>query len=56
MKSYDVQDHGASDHLTGQAKKPWVTPSVQIIALESAEHGGNLKFDGTGGHFNRTKS
>jgi hypothetical protein len=56
MKSYDVKDHGASDHLTGQAKKPWVTPSVQIIALESAEHGGNLKFDGTGGHFNRTKS
>jgi hypothetical protein len=56
MMSYDVQDHGASDHLTGQAKKPWVTPSVQIIALESAEHGGNLKHDGTGGHFNRTKS
>jgi hypothetical protein len=56
MKSYDVQDHGASDHLTGQAKKPWVTPSVQIIALKSAEHGGNLKFDGTGAHFNRTKS
>ena len=56
MKSHDVKDHGASDHLTGQAKKPWVTPSVQIIALESAEHGGNLKFDGTGSHFLRTKS
>ena len=56
MKSYDVKDHGASDQVAGQAKKPWVTPSVQIIALESAEHGGNLKFDGTGSHFLRTKS
>ena len=39
MKSYDVQDHGVSDQVAGQAKKPWVTPSLQIIALESAEAG-----------------
>ena len=39
MKSYDVQDHGASDQVAGQAKKPWVTPSLQIIALKSAESG-----------------
>jgi hypothetical protein len=39
MKSYEVQDHGLSDQVAGQAKKPWVTPSLQIIALESAEAG-----------------
>ena len=39
MKSYDVKDHGASDQIAGQAKKPWVTPSLQIIALKSAEGG-----------------
>ncbi len=39
MKSYDVKDHGASDQIAGQAKKPWVTPSLQIIALKSAEAG-----------------
>jgi hypothetical protein len=53
MKSYDVQDHGVSDQVAGQAKKPWVTPSLQIIALESAEHGGTpAKVDGTG-HYQR---
>jgi hypothetical protein len=51
MKSYDVKDHGASDQIEGQAKKPWVTPSLDIIALKSAEHGGHLgKFDGGGAH------
>jgi hypothetical protein len=57
MKSYDVKDHGASDHIAGQAKKPWVTPSLQIIALKSAEGGTHpSKVDGTGGHFNRPRS
>jgi hypothetical protein len=56
MKSYD-QDHGASDQLQGQAKRPWVTPSVQIIALESAEAGTKpSRIDGPGGHFQRIKS
>ena len=51
MKSYDVQDHGVSDQVAGQAKKPWVTPSLQIIALESAEGGNPGKIpDGRGSH------
>jgi hypothetical protein len=54
MKSYDVQDHGVSDQVAGQAKKPWVTPSLQIIALESAESGHHPStVDGSGGHFQR---
>jgi hypothetical protein len=57
MKSYDVKDHGASDHIAGQAKKPWVTPSLQIIALKSAEAGTHpSRTDGPGGHFNRPRS
>ena len=39
MKSYDAKDHGASDQVAGQAKKPWITPSLEIIALKSAEGG-----------------
>jgi hypothetical protein len=53
MKSYEVQDHGVSDQFAGQAKKPWVTPSLQILALESAEAGhGNtfLDFPGSQSH------
>jgi hypothetical protein len=51
MKSYEVQDHGVSDQVTGQAKKPWVTPSLQIIALESAEAGRpGVILDGHGSH------
>jgi hypothetical protein len=54
MKSYDVKDHGASDQIEGQAKKPWVTPSLQIIALESAESGTHKStVDGNGGHYQR---
>ncbi len=57
MKSNDVNDHGASDRSFGQAKKPWVTPSLEIIALESAESGTHpTKVDGGGAHFNRPKS
>jgi hypothetical protein len=57
MKSYDVNDHGRSDHPTGQAKRPWVTPSLEIIALKSAEGGTHpSKVDGSGGHFNRPRS
>jgi hypothetical protein len=51
MKSYEVQDHGVSDRVAGQAKKPWVTPSLQIIALESAEAGRpGVILDGRGSH------
>jgi hypothetical protein len=57
MKSNDVKDHGVSDHITGQAKQPWVTPSLDIIALRSAESGTNpSRVDGHGGHYNRPRS
>lgn len=57
MMSYDANDHGASDQVAGQAKKPWVTPSLEIIALRSAEGGTHpAKLDGAGGHFNRPRS
>ena len=39
MNSDTVKDHGATDRLNGQARKPWVTPSLQVIALKSAENG-----------------
>ncbi len=57
MKSYDAKDHGASDQIAGQAKKPWVTPSLEIIALQSAEGGHHAsKLDGPGSQFNRPRS
>ena len=44
MKSHDVSNHGT----TGLVKKPWVTPSLEIIALESAESGTHRsQLDGT---------
>jgi hypothetical protein len=57
MKSYDAKDHGASDQVAGQAKKPWITPSLEIIALKSAEGGTHpSRVDGGGGHFQRPRS
>ena len=57
MKSHDVNDHGASDQFAGQAKKPWVTPSLDIIALQSAESGFNRgKRDGFGSNSVKTRS
>jgi hypothetical protein len=57
MKSNDVNDHGAFDRGTGQAKKPWVKPSLEIIALESAQAGSHFsKNDGPGSHFNHPRS
>jgi hypothetical protein len=57
MMSYDANDHGASDQIAGQAKKPWVTPSLEIIALKSAEGGTHFSTkDGTGAHFNHPRS
>jgi hypothetical protein len=53
----NVKDHGASDHITGQAKRPWVTPSLQIIALKNAEGGTHLSTaDGVGSNSNRPRS
>jgi hypothetical protein len=57
MMSYDANDHGVSDQIAGQAKKPWVTPSLEIIALKSAEGGTHPSHaDGAGGHLQRPKS
>jgi hypothetical protein len=52
MNSDNIQDHGVADRFNGQARKPWVTPSLQIIALKSAENHINRKtLDGAGGKF-----
>jgi hypothetical protein len=53
MKSHDVNEDGATIHLAGQAKKPWVTPSLLVIALASAE-GGTIpsSADGAGSNSN----
>jgi hypothetical protein len=57
MNSDTIKDHGAADRLNGQAKQPWVTPSLQIIALKSAENGNTRRGnDGPGGHSGRGKS
>ena len=39
MNSYNDQDRGETERFTVQDKKPWITPSLQIIALRSAENG-----------------
>ncbi|MGB8539217.1 MAG: hypothetical protein WCD57_22525 [Acidobacteriaceae bacterium] len=57
MNGDTIKDHGATDRLNGQTKQPWVTPSLQIIALKSAESGfQHLAPDGPGGHPGRGKS
>jgi hypothetical protein len=57
MKSNAVPEHGTSDRIIGQAKKPWVTPSLDVIALKSAEQGTTpARVDGNGGHSGRVRS
>jgi hypothetical protein len=57
MNSNDVKDRGASAQVPGQTRKPWVTPSLEIIALKSAEAGSHFsKVDGPGSHFNHPRS
>jgi hypothetical protein len=57
MNSDTIKDHGATDRLNGQAKQPWVTPSLQIIALKNAENGNIHRApDGPGGRSGRGKS
>jgi hypothetical protein len=57
MNSDNLKDHGATDRLSGQARKPWVTPSLQIITLKSAENGPHrLAPDSVGGKTTRPKS
>jgi hypothetical protein len=57
MNSDTIKDHGATDRLNGQARKPWVTPSLQIITLKSAENGTlKHKLDGVGSGTFRPRS
>jgi hypothetical protein len=57
MKSYDIQVLNETNKLGASAKKPWVKPSVEIIALESAENGTNpTRSDAGGGHYSRPRS
>jgi hypothetical protein len=57
MNSDTIKEHGATDRLNGQAKQPWVTPSLQIIALKSAENGFKHKApDGGGGRSGTSRS
>jgi hypothetical protein len=57
MNGDTIKDHGATDRLNGQARKPWVTPSLQVLTLKSAENGltGTIR-DSRGGHPSRGKS
>jgi hypothetical protein len=57
MNSHDVQDNGGEALATSRDKKPWITPSLQIIALKSAESGTrNSHIDGTSSHFTHARS
>ncbi len=57
MKSHEADDHGVAGQNSREAKKPWMTPSLQFIALESAEGGTHLSTsDGVGGHAARRRS
>jgi hypothetical protein len=57
MNSDTIKDHGATDRLNGQARKPWVTPSLQIITLKSAENGKLVgRLDGVGSKTFRPRS
>ncbi len=57
MNRDNVKDHGATDRLSGEAKKPWITPSLQVITLKSAENGHTrLAPDSVGAKFSRPKS
>jgi hypothetical protein len=57
MKSYNVPVHSETDQLGGQVRKQWAKPSVEIIALESAENGNNpVRPDGGGAHFSKNRS
>lgn len=57
MKSYDIQVLNEANRLGAAAKKPWVKPSVEIIALESAKSGTNpTRSDAGGGQYSRPRS
>ncbi len=57
MNSDTIRENGATDQPNGQARKPWVTPSLQIIALKSAQNGRQLhKLDSIGSRTIRPRS
>lgn len=56
MNSDNVRILGEADLPNAKEKKLWVKPSIEKIALESAEVGTNLsRYDGHG-HFTRNRS
>jgi hypothetical protein len=57
MNGDTIKDHGTTDRLNGQPRKPWVTPSLQVLTLKSAENGttGTIR-DNRGAHPLRGKS
>jgi hypothetical protein len=57
MNSDTIRENGATDRLNGQARKPWVMPSLQIIALKSAQNGRQIhKLDSIGSRTIRPRS
>jgi hypothetical protein len=56
MNGDTIKDHGATDRLNGQARKPWVTPSLQVLTLKSAEQGRTGNPDHIGSHPSRGRS
>jgi hypothetical protein len=39
MNSYNVQVHSETIRPSGWTKKPWTTPVIEVIALETAKGG-----------------
>lgn len=58
MKSYNIpQVLNEANEFLAPPRRPWVKPSVEMIALESAENGLNpTRVDGGGAHFVKPRS
>jgi hypothetical protein len=57
MNSHNVRVHNKTEGLMVQPKRPWVKPLVEILALESAEGGQNIRrADSGGSHATRPRS
>ena len=48
MNSYNVQVRNERASSSGSTKKPWVTPAIEILALETAQAGGGNHHDSHG--------
>ncbi len=57
MNSDNVQVHGAADSEILRAKRSWKKPSIEIVALKTAEAGSNRgQRDFSGCHANACRS